>query len=937
MNYYVTIQDVDNLQDELILHFAEKDSVSLKWLGGDDKTQTIIGSELNFSLLVDDCEEGKYDKYFTTDEQKWLVRLWQKVEEDTPQGDLLIWKGYLLPETYSEPYANKTFFVYFSAVDGLGLLKGKYLPGQYYEVENPVMDYIKEALKLTGLDYDIWFAPAIVNANERRWDKVYYDGLWNVDNNEDAKKKSAYEILDDLLYSMRCQLFQANGKWYIEGINKRVTLKKQYDIFLFDGGPVGNIEEANVKQLDFVSYPNIDLIPPYKEITASHDREGLELPETLYRVDKTEFNLNQYSVQNYWIPEGWQYDDYRPMFYYNKENLFFENEAENPAFDDTRKFELRSKPYVLKGQRLKLNIAFKVMFNDPNIPPDQAKANSWLNTIVYRVSIGGNPIFFNHNSFYLNPESLSFNTSGEAEAELIFEVKESGALNVEIFEPWGDIQSRGYSGAYLTNLSLEDTTTETTDSDTYSHTVTIDENASKTQELELPVSQDLTALTPNFQLDYLRIMQPGSGSIITGLIHRIFEDHGTKYYSVSIQTAKLIEQFPESVYYRYGVTFDNYKFNNPKVIYNYEGGDEFVVTGIQEFPADTPQQFAIFTRKTREPQITRDKWIEWSNSFYGIEKKPYLQVAAEIEKELYEVPFLQIEGSCKNPVKINDFIRFRYKNQWRYLTVTDVEWNIGENESRVLLQEAMYNGNSIGLIPPFVFAGEDKTVANPGLVVSNSDATAVSINGSIVSYLWEQISGSPATITSSDSLHPMISGVTGTGNVFRLTVTDSNGNTASDTMEINTSTPVVLVGNVTHDTQDENNALKVYQLETSPALTAGQAFEFSYKAFLETNVSSVNNLVSFVKITKNNIEIKKEITVPFDGQQGPILEFDEDFEGSLIFRAGDTILIQLGYTTDGVGIIQYGGVVNIENFRPVDGHVTVNNIPFTMDAFFQDT
>lgn len=295
MNYYVTIQDVDNLQDELILHFAEKDSVSLKWLGGDDKTQTIIGSELNFSLLVDDCEEGKYDKYFTTDEQKWLVRLWQKVEEDTPQGDLLIWKGYLLPETYSEPYANKTFFVYFSAVDGLGLLKGKYLPGQYYEVENPVMDYIKEALKLTGLDYDIWFAPAIVNANERRWDKVYYDGLWNVDNNEDAKKKSAYEILDDLLYSMRCQLFQANGKWYIEGINKRVTLKKQYDIFLFDGGPVGNIEEANVKQLDFVSYPNIDLIPPYKEITASHDREGLELPETLYRVDKTEFNLNQSS------------------------------------------------------------------------------------------------------------------------------------------------------------------------------------------------------------------------------------------------------------------------------------------------------------------------------------------------------------------------------------------------------------------------------------------------------------------------------------------------------------------------------------------------------------------------------------------------------------------------------------------------------------------
>lgn len=934
MNYYVTIQDVDNLQDELILHFAESDSVSLKWLGGDDKTQTIIGSELNFSLLVDDCEEGKYDAYFTTDEQRWLVELRQTSD------DVLVWKGFLLPETYSEPYANKTFFVNFAAVDGLGLLKGKYLTDEYYEVENPVMDYIKEALKLTGLDYDIWFVPAIVNANEKRWDKVYYDGLWNIDDNQDAKKKTAYEILDYLLYSMRCQLFQANDRWNIIGINKRISLKNQYDIFLFDGGVVGNIEEANVKQLDFIAYPDIDLIPPYKEITALHDREGLELPETLYRVDKTEFNLNQYSVQNYWIPEGWQYDDYRPVFYYNKENLFFTNEEQNASFDDTRKFELRYKPYVLKGQRLKLNIAFKLKFFPDGLNPTETDAKNWLNTIVYRISIGGQSIFFNQKSFYLNPESLNFNTSGEAEAELIFEVKESGELNVEIFEPFGSISSNKYSGAYLTDLSLEDTTTETTDSDTYSHAVTIDENASKTQELELPISQDLTALTPNFQLDYLRKTKPGTSEIIGGTIYRIFEDHGATYYSVDIQTAKLIDQFPESVYYAIPQDSDSHKLNNVEVIYNYEDGDEFVVIGDLENPSHEPTLFAIFTRKTRQPQITRDKWIEWSNSFYGVEKKPYLQVAAEIEKELYEAPFLQIEGSCKNPVKINDFIRFRYKNQWRYLTVSDVEWNIGENESKVLLQEAMYNGNSIGLIPPFVFAGEDKTVANAGVVVPNADAFAMAINGTIETYLWEQTAGTPATIEDPNQLFPNIHNVTGTGNVFKLTVTDSNGNTASDTMEINTERNIEVILDVIEDFEHSDSGggvphieiRKKYQIKTSPALQPGEAFEFFYNATQSMVVPELQEgMVSSIQIIKNGIEVKKEITGDTSVTD---VDITGSFEGSLIFRGGDEIFVFLHILQPNWNIIIqfYRNTVTIERAEPVDGYLDISGLPLTMEA-----
>src|SRR5690606_26460886 len=206
-------------------------------------------------------------------------------------------------------------------------------------------------------------------------------------------------------------------------------------------------EEANVKQLVFVSYPDIDLIPPYKEITASHDREGLELPEALYRVDKTEFNLNENSVQNYFIPKLWQYDDdYFPLFYYDKENLFFPNKAQNADFDDTRKFELRYKPYVLKGRQLKINISFSLVFSSPDYSPSEEELVDLINTVIYRISIGNDVIFFNYVESTLSNQVLNFNRNGDAEVELFHTSTESGALNIEIFEPFGDISDTHVNG-----------------------------------------------------------------------------------------------------------------------------------------------------------------------------------------------------------------------------------------------------------------------------------------------------------------------------------------------------------------------------------------------------------------------------------------------------------------------------------------------------------
>src|SRR5699024_6158979 len=141
-----------------------------------------------------------------------------------------------------------------------------------------------------------------------------------------------------------------------------------------------------------------------------------------------------------------------------------------------------------------------------------------------------------------------------------------------------------------------------------------------------------------------------------------------------------------------------------------------------------------------DPVIDRQKWLEWSDDFYKVEKKRFGLVVAEVESRLFKSEYVRIEGDAKNPIKINDIIRFRYKNEFMYLNVNNCEWNVGENESKVVASQCVYGGSEITQLPPFVNAGEDKTFPHENYSVFLNDAVAVSPFGNIESYLWEIVS-----------------------------------------------------------------------------------------------------------------------------------------------------------------------------------------------------
>lgn len=112
--------------------------------------------------------------------------------------------------------------VSFQAVDGLGRLKGKFLP--FIQPEMDVIDIIVRILRLTGVLMPLRFAPAIVNYGQPNYKQIWVT-------TEGWESRDAYDILMRLMESMASSLYQADGFWNVEGWNVRPQTNYWVEIY----------------------------------------------------------------------------------------------------------------------------------------------------------------------------------------------------------------------------------------------------------------------------------------------------------------------------------------------------------------------------------------------------------------------------------------------------------------------------------------------------------------------------------------------------------------------------------------------------------------------------------------------------------------------------------------------------------------------------------
>lgn len=925
MSYYIDIIDTASPLNKLVLEKASASGIKLKWNGGDAKDElAIVSSEFNFDMLSPDATDATFINLFTGDEERFKVEL--RVEET----DDLLWQGFIVPDQYSEPYKNGCFFVSFSAMDGLGRLKGKYLPEAYYSEEKSVIDIYCQILKLTGLELDLYFNPAIENFTNKNWNTIYIDTANFADK---SKKKTAFQILETLLKDTLCVCYQADNRWYIDGLNTRHLRKVKYQIFGSDGYAKGTVDFIRLlKSATALLTPQITMIPPYNEITITHAKTAPSLPVTLSKETNDGWAVVTGVVgeidASQWISTGGLFAKCKkPDYYvavYNKSDELGGGNINYPH-DDTQWISLRKKLFMSRDQKAKISFEFKVAGWGENstLPVDM---NNWKNPFKYQILFNGVVIYTNWKT---NPaditdqEKLIFNDTASATLSIEHIFKADGLLDIKLWRPFGTVNTNRFYGFEIRSAKIEAIGFAEEDSvtDIINAEFTID------KEVELTFGNDKSGISKGFLLSKLKTATTVFNEIEVPIFYG-FTVNGKHYSVVQLKGANLIDKNLYSVY-KSGVLVT---VNG--VTYNYENGEQMVVETSVPY---TSGSFTVKKYATDDTIDSRTNWLQWTDSIYKIENKTYAQTVANIYRRLFNIAHEKLDMTVFNAVKFNDIILFHYVFEKDFYPL-NVSWNLDENKTTLTLARSNYKNENTNPedenIPPIVLAGDDIYLENAD-TTANLLATAFDPDGYIVSQVWTLISGDISLIiTSPNQLATALQNLISDNYTLQIQVTDNDGATASDSLQIFRIKEYLITLDLIAETIDSNISYpsidRAYELNFTPDLPAGMSVTLNGNIAIASFVNGFNNSsgeASYV-IVKNGAVIETGVVY----QPQTALPSQAIIPLTINYIAGDIITISLstnGQAGDyGSGdTVQVNAQINLNSININSGQGTFTGLP----------
>ena len=187
----------------------------------EDPIASIISAQLNVSFIISDQED--YDNFpdlLNFDETKYYVEL--------VINSVIKWRGFLLNDYIQVPFTTGNQEVSMNCIDGLSFLR--YI---YYDGDVNVNSLIKQidiiGTCLNALPFDdmifiyaccSYYADGMFDRGDAGADEPFSQ---TYQYNRDFYQLDYYTILENIIKSFGCRLFQANGDWYILPMNQMAT------------------------------------------------------------------------------------------------------------------------------------------------------------------------------------------------------------------------------------------------------------------------------------------------------------------------------------------------------------------------------------------------------------------------------------------------------------------------------------------------------------------------------------------------------------------------------------------------------------------------------------------------------------------------------------------------------------------------------------------
>lgn len=228
--------------------------LSLQYIpSGDEIYEPIYASELSCTIDVTDNLSNIPD-FVTVNDRKYFAKLYL--------GADLEWCGYTLSDNISISYSTGRKQLTFTCVDGLGMLRN--IPLEINNVGNrtnslkSVLEYM--LIALNALDFPTnpnlmtvcsYFA---LDMNDRA-DGTQYEPFSQsflpirTFKNEDYTFESSYDVLEKLVKSFGCRLFQAGGKWWIVAVNEFANTNNFFTQYDYTGAVVSSGSTLNTSSV----------------------------------------------------------------------------------------------------------------------------------------------------------------------------------------------------------------------------------------------------------------------------------------------------------------------------------------------------------------------------------------------------------------------------------------------------------------------------------------------------------------------------------------------------------------------------------------------------------------------------------------------------------------------------------------------------------------
>ena len=173
----------------------------------------IISTQLEFSFILETEDDyNQYPNVISSNDRLYYVLL--------KEGANVIWRGYLFNDYSQVGFSTGISISSLIAIDGIS-----FLTNEQYVIENSInalvshIDVIASALRLLGYPSDLFLNIAcsfFAYGMSDRDDNISNEPFSQIyQYRRDFQNVSYYVILDNILKTFNCRMYQANGDWYI--------------------------------------------------------------------------------------------------------------------------------------------------------------------------------------------------------------------------------------------------------------------------------------------------------------------------------------------------------------------------------------------------------------------------------------------------------------------------------------------------------------------------------------------------------------------------------------------------------------------------------------------------------------------------------------------------------------------------------------------------